>query len=59
MIGAFERLRQRLESREPLSAQEKDVNFARGMDFWGIMDGDLLDEAAAISCQSKRSNNAT
>jgi hypothetical protein len=56
MVEVFEKLRNRLESPEPLSDKDKQLNLPRGMDFWGITGGDLLEEGAQISCELDRTS---
>src|SRR5262245_17046176 len=51
MIEVLEKLRDRLAAPQALSNEEKQLNLPRGMDFWGITGGDLLEEGAEISCE--------
>ena len=43
--------RARLLNDEPLTAAEKELSISRGMDSWGVVSGDLLEEGAEISNQ--------
>jgi hypothetical protein len=47
----LEELRARLLTDEPLTEAEKQLSISRGMDTWGIVSGDLLEEGAEISNQ--------
>jgi len=51
ILEVLERLRTRLQSDEPLTEAEKRLSISRGMDTWGVLAGDLLEEGAEVSNQ--------
>jgi hypothetical protein len=51
ILEVLEELRARLLNDQPLTAAEKELSISRGMDSWGVVSGDLLEEGAEISNQ--------
>ncbi len=49
LLGFFKRLCDDLKGGTPAFHKPEYMSIARGMDTWGIIDGDILEEAASIS----------
>ena len=48
-LGTFEKLLDRLSDDTPLTDKERELNIVRGMDYWGILRGELLNFASKIN----------
>jgi len=56
MLDFFQRLHSDLVAGVAVSTKTEYITIPRGMDHWGITDGELLEEAAKISDAIKRLN---